>query len=251
MGDARTAQPTAIPPLPSGVVRGGRANDRGPLALCSNGPVVNTPHPRMDWQLRISRRPHALQEHPREVDNKDILRVLLDSALQARGPPGEAAGPGSAIWWQKPLEEQPGKLDQLHHFLTAARVAPPSRQLLRRGKAAEEIGRSWLARPNRSLDLQPAAWTPSGDDVFSDPKSSVKSAVREHAGAALYCPPIAAVTFYDLPCVIWAACNYPAIKAKLRRQSAYQGLKGHACLRQYPAHISGPGASRRVSANDL
>uniref|UniRef100_A0A8C0J5U6 Tetratricopeptide repeat protein 29 n=1 Tax=Chelonoidis abingdonii TaxID=106734 RepID=A0A8C0J5U6_CHEAB len=35
----------------------------------------------------------------------------------------EAAGPGSAIWQQKSLEEQPDKLDQLHHFLTRAEAA--------------------------------------------------------------------------------------------------------------------------------
>ncbi|XP_074849317.1 tetratricopeptide repeat protein 29 isoform X2 [Carettochelys insculpta] len=35
----------------------------------------------------------------------------------------EAAGPGSAIWQQKSLEEQPDKLDLLHHFLTRAEAA--------------------------------------------------------------------------------------------------------------------------------
>lgn len=35
----------------------------------------------------------------------------------------EAAGPGSAIWQQKSLEEQPDKLDQLYHFLTGAEAA--------------------------------------------------------------------------------------------------------------------------------
>ncbi|XP_071664111.1 tetratricopeptide repeat protein 29 isoform X3 [Patagioenas fasciata] len=35
----------------------------------------------------------------------------------------EAAGPGSAIWQQKSLEEQPEKLEQLHHFLTRAEAA--------------------------------------------------------------------------------------------------------------------------------
>ncbi|CAM4547064.1 unnamed protein product [Lepidochelys olivacea] len=35
----------------------------------------------------------------------------------------EASGPGSAIWQQKSLEEQPDKLDQLHHFLTRAEAA--------------------------------------------------------------------------------------------------------------------------------
>uniref|UniRef100_A0A8C0F7G5 Tetratricopeptide repeat protein 29 n=1 Tax=Bubo bubo TaxID=30461 RepID=A0A8C0F7G5_BUBBB len=35
----------------------------------------------------------------------------------------EAAGPGSAIWQQKSLEEQPDKLDQLCHFLTRAEAA--------------------------------------------------------------------------------------------------------------------------------
>ncbi|XP_025898439.1 tetratricopeptide repeat protein 29 [Nothoprocta perdicaria] len=35
----------------------------------------------------------------------------------------EAAGPGSAIWQQESLEEQPDKLDQLYHFLTRAEAA--------------------------------------------------------------------------------------------------------------------------------
>ncbi|NXN28186.1 TTC29 protein, partial [Nycticryphes semicollaris] len=35
----------------------------------------------------------------------------------------EAAGPGSAIWQRKSLEEQPDKLDQLYHFLTRAEAA--------------------------------------------------------------------------------------------------------------------------------
>ncbi|XP_033016820.1 tetratricopeptide repeat protein 29 [Lacerta agilis] len=35
----------------------------------------------------------------------------------------EAAGPGSAIWLEKSLAEQPDKLDQLHHFLTRAEAA--------------------------------------------------------------------------------------------------------------------------------
>ncbi|XP_015273941.1 PREDICTED: tetratricopeptide repeat protein 29 [Gekko japonicus] len=38
----------------------------------------------------------------------------------------EASGPGSAIWLQKSLEEQPDKLDQLHHFLTRAEAAQRS-----------------------------------------------------------------------------------------------------------------------------
>ena len=32
-----------------------------------------------------------------------ILRFV--TLIQAQVTPGEAAGPGSAIWWQKPLEE--------------------------------------------------------------------------------------------------------------------------------------------------
>uniref|UniRef100_A0A8D2J486 Tetratricopeptide repeat protein 29 n=1 Tax=Varanus komodoensis TaxID=61221 RepID=A0A8D2J486_VARKO len=38
----------------------------------------------------------------------------------------EASGPGSAIWMQKSLEEQPDKLDQLHYFLTRAEAAQRS-----------------------------------------------------------------------------------------------------------------------------
>ncbi|XP_063271325.1 tetratricopeptide repeat protein 29 [Prinia subflava] len=35
----------------------------------------------------------------------------------------EAAGPGSAIWHERSLEEQPDKLDRLYHLLTAAEAA--------------------------------------------------------------------------------------------------------------------------------
>ncbi|XP_059577986.1 tetratricopeptide repeat protein 29 isoform X4 [Alligator mississippiensis] len=60
----------------------------------------------------------------------------------------EAAGPGSAIWQQKSLEEQPDKLDQLHHFLTRAEAAQRAGQFM---KAAEHyeafyqltVGRIW------------------------------------------------------------------------------------------------------------
>ncbi|KAG9480070.1 hypothetical protein GDO78_011860 [Eleutherodactylus coqui] len=38
----------------------------------------------------------------------------------------DAGGPGSAIWQQKPLEEQHEKLDQLQHFLTRAEAAQRS-----------------------------------------------------------------------------------------------------------------------------
>ncbi|XP_034257378.1 tetratricopeptide repeat protein 29 isoform X2 [Pantherophis guttatus] len=38
----------------------------------------------------------------------------------------EASGPGSAIWLEKSLEEQPDKLDQLHYFLTRAEAAQRS-----------------------------------------------------------------------------------------------------------------------------
>ncbi|KAM3832059.1 tetratricopeptide repeat protein 29 [Vipera latastei] len=38
----------------------------------------------------------------------------------------EASGPGSAIWLEKSLEEQPDKLDQLHYFLTRAEAAQQS-----------------------------------------------------------------------------------------------------------------------------
>ncbi|XP_020638651.1 tetratricopeptide repeat protein 29 isoform X2 [Pogona vitticeps] len=38
----------------------------------------------------------------------------------------EASGPGSAIWLEKSLGEQPDKLDQLHYFLTRAEAAQRS-----------------------------------------------------------------------------------------------------------------------------
>uniref|UniRef100_A0A8D0AYU2 Tetratricopeptide repeat protein 29 n=1 Tax=Salvator merianae TaxID=96440 RepID=A0A8D0AYU2_SALMN len=38
----------------------------------------------------------------------------------------KASGPGSAIWLEKSLEEQPDKLDQLHYFLTRAEAAQRS-----------------------------------------------------------------------------------------------------------------------------
>ncbi|CAL8272412.1 unnamed protein product [Gadus morhua 'NCC'] len=43
----------------------------------------------------------------------------MSALIRAQLAPGEAAGPGSAIWWQRPLEEPaPNKLDQRQHFLT-------------------------------------------------------------------------------------------------------------------------------------
>nr|XP_047927775.1 tetratricopeptide repeat protein 29 isoform X4 [Anser cygnoides] len=48
----------------------------------------------------------------------------------------EAAGPGSAIWQQKSLEEQPDKLDQLYHFLTRAEAAQRAGHVM---KAAEHF----------------------------------------------------------------------------------------------------------------
>ncbi|XP_060102656.1 tetratricopeptide repeat protein 29 isoform X2 [Heteronotia binoei] len=69
----------------------------------------------------------------------------------------EASGPGSAIWLQKSLEEQPDKLDQLHHFLTRAEAAQRSGQFL---KAAEHyeafyhltVGRIWKDETGRTLN---------------------------------------------------------------------------------------------------
>ncbi|XP_010183208.1 PREDICTED: tetratricopeptide repeat protein 29, partial [Mesitornis unicolor] len=47
----------------------------------------------------------------------------LSTLIQKWNALREAAGPGSAIWQQKSLEEQPDKLDQLYHFLTRAEAA--------------------------------------------------------------------------------------------------------------------------------
>ncbi|XP_019377713.1 PREDICTED: tetratricopeptide repeat protein 29 isoform X2 [Gavialis gangeticus] len=60
----------------------------------------------------------------------------------------EAAGPGSAIWQQKSLEEQPDKLDQLHHFLTRAEAAQRAGQFMKAAKHYEAfyqltVGRIW------------------------------------------------------------------------------------------------------------
>lgn len=38
----------------------------------------------------------------------------------------EASGPGSAIWLEKSLAEQPDKLDQLYYFLTRTEAAQRS-----------------------------------------------------------------------------------------------------------------------------
>ncbi|OCT97027.1 hypothetical protein XELAEV_18009247mg [Xenopus laevis] len=51
----------------------------------------------------------------------------LFSVIQRWNALRDAAGPGSAIWHQKPLEEQQEKLDQLQHFLT--RLSQPKEQL--------------------------------------------------------------------------------------------------------------------------
>lgn len=53
----------------------------------------------------------------------------------------DAGGPGSAIWQQKPLEEQHEKLDQLQHFLTraeAAQRAGKKREFWENGAAGAE-----------------------------------------------------------------------------------------------------------------
>ncbi|MBN3297166.1 TTC29 protein, partial [Amia calva] len=47
----------------------------------------------------------------------------LFALIQKWSASREAAGPGSAIWQQEPLEEQLDKLDQLQHFLTRAEAA--------------------------------------------------------------------------------------------------------------------------------
>ncbi|XP_038611171.1 tetratricopeptide repeat protein 29 [Tachyglossus aculeatus] len=50
----------------------------------------------------------------------------FSSLIQKWNALREAGGPGSAIWLQTSLEEQPHKLDQLHHFLTRAEAAERS-----------------------------------------------------------------------------------------------------------------------------
>uniref|UniRef100_F6VIY7 Tetratricopeptide repeat protein 29 n=1 Tax=Ornithorhynchus anatinus TaxID=9258 RepID=F6VIY7_ORNAN len=50
----------------------------------------------------------------------------LTSLIEKWNALREAGGPGSAIWLQTSLEEQPHKLDQLHHFLTRAEAAERS-----------------------------------------------------------------------------------------------------------------------------
>nr|XP_021139713.1 tetratricopeptide repeat protein 29 isoform X3 [Columba livia] len=49
----------------------------------------------------------------------------------------EAAGPGSAIWQQKSLEEQPEKLEQLHYFLTRAEAAGRAGHVMKAAKHYE------------------------------------------------------------------------------------------------------------------
>lgn len=49
--------------------------------------------------------------------------VLDQPRYSDPGAPGEAAGPGSAIWWQNPPEE----LERLQNVLAEARPAPLSR----------------------------------------------------------------------------------------------------------------------------
>ncbi|XP_039606152.1 tetratricopeptide repeat protein 29 isoform X1 [Polypterus senegalus] len=58
----------------------------------------------------------------------------LFTLIQKWNASREAAGPGSAIWHQKSLEEQPDKLDQLQHFLTRAEEAQRAGQLEERYK---------------------------------------------------------------------------------------------------------------------
>ncbi|KAE8630224.1 hypothetical protein XENTR_v10000739 [Xenopus tropicalis] len=64
----------------------------------------------------------------------------------------DAAGPGSAIWHQKPLEEQQEKLDQLQHFLTRAEAAQRAgyyeevyENQLALAQYFQEVGDDWLS----------------------------------------------------------------------------------------------------------
>lgn len=62
----------------------------------------------------------------------------------------EAAGPGSAIWQQKSLEEQPEKLEQLHYFLTRAEAAgrAGTRGIAGSGAAGAAAASAWGKLPN-------------------------------------------------------------------------------------------------------
>ncbi|XP_039194942.1 tetratricopeptide repeat protein 29 isoform X4 [Crotalus tigris] len=69
----------------------------------------------------------------------------------------EASGPGSAIWLEKSLEEQPDKLDQLHCFLTRAEAAQQSGHFLKAVEHYEAfynltVGRTWKDDTGRNFN---------------------------------------------------------------------------------------------------
>ncbi|KAL4618147.1 tetratricopeptide repeat protein 29 isoform X1 [Arapaima gigas] len=71
-----------------------------------------------------------IRNSPKQIVCVDMLREgfhgsfsELFALIQKWNASREAAGPGSAIWQHKPLEEQPSKLHELRHFLTRAEAA--------------------------------------------------------------------------------------------------------------------------------
>ncbi|XP_051646919.1 tetratricopeptide repeat protein 29 isoform X5 [Manacus candei] len=70
----------------------------------------------------------------------------------------EAAGPGSAIWHEKSLEEQPDKLDQLYHFLTRAEAAQRAGHVMEAAEHYEAFyqlteGSSWTDETGHTYNL--------------------------------------------------------------------------------------------------
>ncbi|XP_015199989.2 tetratricopeptide repeat protein 29 isoform X4 [Lepisosteus oculatus] len=79
----------------------------------------------------------------------------LFALIQKWNASREAAGPGSAIWQQEPLEEQLDKLDQLQHFLTRAEAAQRAGQLEKATEHYEAfhhltLGRAWKDEAGRT-----------------------------------------------------------------------------------------------------
>uniref|UniRef100_A0A8D0GRY7 Tetratricopeptide repeat protein 29 n=1 Tax=Sphenodon punctatus TaxID=8508 RepID=A0A8D0GRY7_SPHPU len=91
--------------------------------LSKRGILKSEYFPRSFWEsiYRNSYKKNTCIDMLRQGYHKSFSELF--TLIQKWNALREAAGPGSAIWLQTSLEEQPDKLDQLHHFLTRAEAA--------------------------------------------------------------------------------------------------------------------------------
>ncbi|XP_064420532.1 tetratricopeptide repeat protein 29 [Latimeria chalumnae] len=75
----------------------------------------------MSFLYRSSHKHNICVDMLREGYHKSFSELF--ALIQKWNASREAAGPGTDIWQEKSLEEQPDKLDQLYHFLTKTEAA--------------------------------------------------------------------------------------------------------------------------------